>query len=99
MNRRGWLTACLAAVAARSIPAHSQSARRVPRIGLLWIESDRESRFASALRDGLSARGYIDGRTIAIDAASLVDRYDRLPKAAERLVDEKVDVIVSYGAT
>ena len=71
----------------------------IPRIGLLWIESGSDSTVRSAFREGLRAQGYVDGKNIQIDAQSLVDRYDRLPEAAARLVNQKVDVIVSYGST
>ena len=66
---------------------------------MLMIESGNDSCALPALRDGLRSRGYVDGSTIQIDTQSLVDRFDRLDEAADRLVKQKVDVIVSYGAT
>lgn len=81
------------------MPVHAQKSVAVPRIGLLWIESGRDSIVLEAFREGLRTQGYIDGRNIQVDTQSLVDRYDRLPEAAARLVNQKVDVIVSYGAT
>ena len=70
----------------------------MPRIGVLWIVAG-DSIVLTALRDGMRARGYVEGTNIQIDTQSLVDRYDRLPDAAASLVNKKVSVIVCYGAT
>jgi len=98
MKRRQLLIAVWA-FATAGLPTHAQKAVVVPRIGLLWIESGGDSVVLTAFREGLRTQGYIDGRNIQVDTQSLVDRYDRLPEAAARLVNQKVDVIVSYGAT
>lgn len=76
-----------------------QAQRALLRVGLLWIDSDGDSSFVVALREGLSAQGYTDGKNIRIENQFLVDRYDRLGEAAAKLVDAKVDVIVCYGTT
>ena len=93
MNRRSLLIAAWA-LAALPLRVVAQKSVAIPRIGLLWIQADDDSIVLSALREGLRARGHVDGRTIQIDTQSLVDRYDRLPEAADRLVKQKVDVIV-----
>jgi len=93
MKRRQLLIAGWALATTRP-QAFAQKAPAIPRIGLLWIQADDDSIVLSALREGLRARGHVDGRTIQIDTQSLVDRYDRLPEAADRLVKQKVDVIV-----
>ena len=97
MKRRQWLIAAVAC-AAVGLTRAQRPARRV-RIGLLWIQSGDDSTFAKAFGEGLAARGYAVGARVEINTDSLVDRYDRLPEAAERLVRHGVDVIVSYGAT
>jgi putative tryptophan/tyrosine transport system substrate-binding protein len=98
MNRRNLL---IAAGALASVPFSVFAQRPVarPRIGLLWIEAAGDSIVLTALRDGLRAQGYVEGKNIEIDTQFLVDRYDRLAEAAVKLVNEKVDVIVSYGTT
>jgi putative ABC transport system substrate-binding protein len=98
MKRRELLIGAWALVVMRS-PVLAQKAVAVPRIGLLWIVSADDSMILTAFRDGLRAQGYVDGRTIRIDTGSLVDRFDLMPEAADRLVREGVDVIVCYGAT
>ena len=98
MKRRQVLIAA-GAFAVIDSPVLAQKSVTIPRIGLLWIESGSDSTVRTAFREGLRAQGYVDGKNIQIDTQSLVDRYDRLPEAAERLVNQKVDVIVSYGST
>lgn len=71
----------------------------VRRIGFLWITSDNPSGTLGAFREGLNAQGYIEGKNIYFDDLSLVDRYDRLPEAAEKLAARNVDAIFSYGTT
>src|SRR4030095_11211233 len=70
-----------------------------PRSGLLWIESGGDSILLTAFREGVRAQGFVEGKNIEINTQSLVDRYDRLPEAANKLLSEKVDVIVCYGTT
>jgi putative ABC transport system substrate-binding protein len=84
---------------AAPLAAFAQQAGSVPRIGLLWIAGNNSSQYAAALRDGLRAAGYVDGKNIRIDDRSLVDRYELLPEAAGRLVAERMDLIVCFGAT
>lgn len=98
MRRRQLLVAA-SALAALPSSAYAQGSRPIPKIGMLMIESGNDSFVLTAFREGLRARGYVDGSTIQIDTHSLVDRFDRLDEAADRLVKQKVDVIVSYGAT
>ena len=82
-----------------ALPVLAQKRGAIPRIGLLWIESSGDSAILKAVREGLRAQGYVDGENIEVDTQSLVDRYDRLAAAADKLVNEKVDLILSYGAT
>lgn len=71
----------------------------IPRIGLLWIHSASISNYIDAFREGMRALGYVDGKNISIDDRSLVDGYDGLAPAADRLAREKVAVIVTFGST
>ena len=98
MTRRNLL---LAAWALATIPTLAFAQRPVPRprIGLLWIEGGSDSTVLAAFREGLRAQGYVEGKDVEIDTRSLVDRYDRLAEAAANLVNQKADVIVSYGTT
>ena len=99
MNRRRLLIAGAALAAIRGA-TRAQNRSAVPRVGLLWIQSDSsDSGFVSAFRAGLAAEGFVDKANVAIDTDSLVDRYERLPEAVRALLDRHVDVIVAYGAT
>ena len=50
-----------------------------------------------ALRLGLNDRGYVEGRTIAIEYRWAEDQYDRLPALAADLVRRKVSIIITQG--
>src|SRR6266702_3667235 len=97
MKRRRLLIA--GALATMRLPVLAQNLVAMPRIGLLWIESGGDSNLLTALREGLSAQGYSDGKNIRIEKQFLVDRYDRLAASAESLVKANVDIVVSYGTT
>jgi putative ABC transport system substrate-binding protein len=47
--------------------------------------------------EGLRDRGYVDGRTVAIEWKWGQDRVDRLPDLAAGLVRSQADVIVTGG--
>jgi putative ABC transport system substrate-binding protein len=101
-NRRKLLLALGAGALAApfaSFASFAQQSRNILRIGLLWIKGDGSSQYVAAFREGLGTLGYVEDKNVRIDDRSLVDRYERLPEAAGRLVSQKVDVIVCYGAT
>jgi putative ABC transport system substrate-binding protein len=96
MNRRR----SLALVAALGAPrlAWAQPARKLPRIGILFLASTASTAtsvatFRSALRDF----GHIDGRTVEIDLRSAEGRAERLPELAAQLVARPVDVLLTGG--
>ena len=98
MKRRELLTAAFA-LAVSALPAVAQKTSAIQRVGLLWVDSGQDSFVLAALREGFRANGYVEGRTILIDTRSLVDEYQHLQGAADRLVQQKVDVIICYGVT
>ena len=72
---------------------------RVPVIGSLGSTSpDGFEHQLAAFRQGLEERGYIEGRTVAIEFRWAESRYDRLPALATALVQRHVAVIVTAGA-
>ena len=75
--------------------ARAQSTGKVPRIGVLWAQGNREDEMASgsadALRQGLSQLGYIDGKTISLEHHF---GYERVQPVIAELVDSRVDVLV-----
>src|SRR5204863_637348 len=98
MTRRRWLART---VALTMVPwrVFAQKTPSIPHVGLLWVDLDGDSTNLAALREGLRAQRYIEGKTIHLDRGSLVDRYERLPDAVDRLIANNVDLIVCYGAT
>ena len=96
MNRRR----TLAALAVLGVaPGALLAQGRVPTVGLLWIEAAKPSPYLSALLEGLGDYGYLPGRNIRIEERFLVAEYQQLATAAERLVAQKPDVIVTVGGT
>ncbi len=99
MRRRRWLATSAALAMIPCTVFAQQKAAPIPRVAVLWVDSGDDSTNLVALREGLRAQGYIEGATVHLDRASLVDRYERLTDAVERLIAKKIDVIVCYGAT
>ena len=100
MNKRRKLVIALGAGAlVAPFGSLAQQQGNVPQIGLLWIDTENPSQYVAAFREGLRARGYVEGKNIHVDDRFLVDRYERLSEAATRLVNQKVDLIVCYGST
>lgn len=71
----------------------SQDIERTYRIGVLTEVSEKQG---EAWRAVLAKRGYVEGKTIyAIRAAD--GNFDQLPRLAQELVNEKVDIILTLS--
>jgi putative ABC transport system substrate-binding protein len=73
----------------------AQQPKRVPRVGVLSsfsppVGSGRRGPF----RQGLSERGYVEGKDIVIEFRYLEGRADRMQTLVAELVQLKVDVLV-----
>jgi len=76
----------------------AQQPKKVPRIGYLsTTDPSRESVRSEAIRQGLRARGYIEGQNIAFEYQYAEGKLDRLPALAAELVRLQVDIIVAAG--
>jgi putative tryptophan/tyrosine transport system substrate-binding protein len=93
MSRRRFIAACAVLAVA---PRAGAQQERLARIGLLWLASPEVAHLRQALVDGLRARGYVEGRNLVIDDAT-VDDYGKLESAAQRLVKRGVEIIVTWG--
>ncbi len=81
---------------AAPLAAEAQPPAKVSRIGVLFGGSaSTNAHLAEALRQGLSAAGYEDGRSILIEFRYADGKVDRFPDLAAELVRLKVDVIVA----
>ena len=76
-------------------PLLAQRSARIPTVGLLWAESAAGASFIP-FRDELKARGYVEGKTIVLESRHLPPTVGELDAAAERLVTEKVDIILAF---
>ena len=96
MDRRAFLGTL--AVLAATPAAGAQTARKVPRVGLLTGGSEPGFRSRlEAFRKGLQELGYVDGQSITLEYRFGNGKYDRLPALAAELVRLDVSAIVANG--
>src|SRR5262245_60272474 len=94
-NRRDFI-AGFAASAAWPHMGYAQQSGGVPRVGILWIAPlPVVEPFHEAFRQGLRDLGYVEGKTIVIEARFAAGKLELLPGLAEELARLNVDVIVA----
>jgi ABC-type uncharacterized transport system substrate-binding protein len=74
--------------------AGAQRQANIPRIGVISSLTPDAPR-AQALRDGLRAHGYVEGRNLLIEWRPSFGHAERFPQFAADLVSRKVDLIVA----
>jgi ABC-type uncharacterized transport system substrate-binding protein len=82
------------------LPVASPRAQSVklPRIGYLpSVDARSETARANGIRLALRERGYVEGRSIAIDYRYAEGKRDRFTEVAAELVRLKVDLIIAAG--
>ena len=77
---------------AATLPLAVRAQQRVPRIGVLLVGGPE---ILGEFPQGLRELGYIDGKSILVDALSAGGNTGRLAELAEELVRRKVDIIVA----
>jgi ABC transporter substrate binding protein len=84
---------------AAPLTAQSQPPEKTARVGVLAPgPSAPGAETYNAFRQGLSERGWIEGRNLILDFRYADNRYDRLPTLAAELVALKPDVIFAVAA-
>jgi putative ABC transport system substrate-binding protein len=82
-------------VALAPSPTVAQQGGKIPRIGVLSMYSPEDRTYIWVLRDGLRARGFVEGQNITIEWRWARGNQDRLPALAAELVQLRVDVLVT----
>jgi putative ABC transport system substrate-binding protein len=94
VDRRRFLLTSLAGAVAAPLAAGAQPPGKVYRIGLIGVDA-AEGPGHTALRQGLRAFGYEEGKNLVVEYRAAEGRYERLPALSAELVRLKVDVLVT----
>jgi putative ABC transport system substrate-binding protein len=94
MQRRTFFAGALALLVT-PLAAEAQQAK-IPRLGVLLFGTPDTDSF-TAIRRGLGALGYVEGRNIRFEHRYAEGRPERLPDLAADLVRSKPDVIIAAG--
>jgi putative ABC transport system substrate-binding protein len=100
IDRRAFLGGLALSVLVVPLAAVAQAPPKGPKVGYLSIGSASDPRriaLSDAFRQGLHGLGYIENRSISIEARFAEGSYDRLPDLAAELVRLRVDIIVAYS--
>ena len=97
MDRRKFIGMVAASAAAVSLPAKSQPAGKVWRIGYIGttpITTPEQARIWDAFAEALRNFGYAEGKNLAFELRSSGGKIERFPALAAELARLNVDVIV-----
>jgi putative ABC transport system substrate-binding protein len=98
MDRRRFLLTSLAGALAAPFAAGAQQAARIWKIGYFAPGAQPPDRLPpAALREGLQALGYIEGKNITFISRWAEAKGDRMLRLAEEIVRSNVDLIVTLG--
>jgi putative ABC transport system substrate-binding protein len=95
MRRIGLAVVLTVSLTLAPLAAEAQSAKRIPRIGVLAPASSVPLATFEAFRQGLRDLGYVEGQSIAIEWRFAEGRYELFPEFARGLAALKVDVILA----
>ena len=99
MRRRDFISLISSAAATWPIAARAQEhSGKIPYVG--WLvpgTRDNQEPLLEEYRRGMRELGYVEGRTVETEYLYADAQFDRLPGLAQRLVEHKVDVIVTVS--
>jgi putative ABC transport system substrate-binding protein len=99
LRRRHAMLALAGAGQGLPFTAAAQQHTKMPRIGWLALNSaETAPQQLAAFRQGLSERGWVEGRNVLIEVRRADGRAERLLALAAELVRLEVDVIVAAGS-
>jgi putative ABC transport system substrate-binding protein len=100
IGRREFITFVGSAAAMWPLTAGAQqSAKKIPRIGVLWHagSAEEEGPYFKALHEGLNGLGYVDGRNIILEHRFPNESPEKFKSMAAELVSLNVDILISVG--
>ncbi len=97
IGRRKFISALAGTALAWPVTTRAQQPNKLPTIGVLLGDASSWSAWAAAFAQRLSQLGWIKGRTVAIEYRWSEGRPERVAEFATEFVQQKVDVIVTYG--
>jgi putative ABC transport system substrate-binding protein len=98
VNRRLFIT-LIGSASAWPLAAHPQQSA-VPTVGFLGPASAAGyTSYIDGFRQGLSATGFVEGKSVAVEYRWADNQLDRLPALAAELVARRVAAIATGGAT
>jgi putative tryptophan/tyrosine transport system substrate-binding protein len=99
MKRRNFLRVLTATAAWPLVALAQKATTKMARIGWLVTGTPTSYRFSLAsFLDGMKAQGYVEGRNISIEYRWAEGNVVRLPKLADELIEQKVDIILAGGS-
>jgi putative tryptophan/tyrosine transport system substrate-binding protein len=97
VGRRKFISALGGAALAWPLPGRAEQPKKLPTIGLLFGDASSWSAWTDAFVKRLSELGWIKDRTVAMEYGWSEARPERVVEFAAEFVQQKVDVIVTYG--
>jgi putative tryptophan/tyrosine transport system substrate-binding protein len=98
MKRRDFITLLGSVATANTWPLATRAQPKIARIGFLGSATAAgSSQSVSALREGLNALGYVEGKDLTIEFRWAEGKYERLPELVTDLIRRNVDVLVTHG--
>lgn len=99
MHRRRTAFAAIATlmVTVPWLTSKAQESVKTPRIGVLVNGSAANNAAVEAMRQGLGSLGYVEGKSVILEARYAEGKLERLPAFAAELAGLEVDVIATFG--